>query len=153
MAGPCAGEPRHHPCRRALRAEATENKFAFAKDPLAEGTRPGPGHVEPGNVLDIAATVADEVVMLHAFRVEARGTTLDGYFTNQPRLYQVPQVVVSRGSGRARVHTIHGFEDFPSRRMPVVFHEERHHGIALGRTPQPGAVEGTLNRLGIHRKG
>jgi hypothetical protein len=54
--------------------------------------------VAPLNVLNIAAAVADEVVMPHAFGVEARGAALDGHFPHQTSLYQVPQIIVSRGS-------------------------------------------------------
>ena len=83
--------------RSALRAESPENEFAFAKNPLTEGSRGRPGHVVPLNVLNIAAAVADEVVMLHAFRIESRGAALDGHFAHQTRLHQVPQIVISRG--------------------------------------------------------
>jgi ABC-type hemin transport system ATPase subunit len=68
--------------RSALRAEPPENEFAFANNPLTEGARGRPGHVVPLNVLNIAAAVADEVVMLHAFRIESRGPALDGHFTH-----------------------------------------------------------------------
>jgi hypothetical protein len=37
----------------------------------------------PLYVLNLAAAVADEVVMPHAFRIESRGTALDGHFTHQ----------------------------------------------------------------------
>src|SRR5258708_39004203 len=72
--------------RSALGAESPENEFAFAKNPLTEGARASPGHVIPFNILNIAAAVADEVVMLRAFRIESRGATLDGHFTHQTRL-------------------------------------------------------------------
>ena len=84
--------------RSALRAQPPENKFAFANNPLTEGTRGRPGHVAPLNILDIAAAVADEVVVPHAFRIEARGAALDGHFPHQTRLHQVPQIIISRGS-------------------------------------------------------
>jgi hypothetical protein len=74
----------------ALGAEPPENEFAFAKNTLTEGARSGPGHVVPLDVLNVAAAVADEVVMPHAFRIESRGATLDGHFTQQTRLDQIP---------------------------------------------------------------
>src|SRR6266699_2603980 len=83
--------------RRALGAEPPENEFAFAKNPLTEGARGRLGHVVPLHVLNIAAAVADEVVMPHAFRIESRGAALDGHFTHQTRLHQVPQIIISRG--------------------------------------------------------
>src|ERR1700733_5671249 len=58
--------------RSALRAEPPENEFAFAQNSLTQGTRGRPGHVVPLHVLDIAAAVADEVVMPHALRIEPR---------------------------------------------------------------------------------
>src|SRR5580704_10048734 len=84
--------------RSALRAEPTENEFIFAKNPLTEGARSRPGHVVPLNVLNLAAAVADEVVMAHAFRIESRAAALDGHFTHQTRPHQVPQIVISRSS-------------------------------------------------------
>lgn len=83
--------------RSALRAESPENEFAFAKNPLTEGAPSRPGQVVPLHVLYIAAAVADEVVMPRAFRIESRGAALDGHFTHQTRLHQVPQIVVSGG--------------------------------------------------------
>src|ERR1019366_10077774 len=80
--------------RSALCAEPPKNEFAFAKNPLTEGARGRPGHAVPLNVLNIAAAVADEVVMPHAFRIESRGAALDGHFTDQTRLHQVPQIVI-----------------------------------------------------------
>src|SRR6202163_2236938 len=80
--------------RSALRAEPSENEFAFAKNPLTEGARSRPGHVVPFNVLNIAAAVADKMVMPDAFRIKSRGAALDGHFTHQTRLHQVPQIVI-----------------------------------------------------------
>src|SRR4029078_13103357 len=49
--------------RSALRAEPTENEFAFTKNPLTEGARGRSGYVVPLHVLNIAAAGANEVVM------------------------------------------------------------------------------------------
>ena len=76
---------------------APGNEFAFAKNPLTEGARGRPGHIVPLHVLNIAAAIADEMVMAHAFGVESRGAALDGHFTHQTRLHQIPQIVISRG--------------------------------------------------------
>src|SRR4029077_948038 len=81
--------------RSALHAEPPENEFAFAKNPLTKGARGRPGYVVPLHVLNIAAAVANEVVMPHAFRIESRGAALDGHSTHQTRLHQVPQIVIS----------------------------------------------------------
>src|SRR6202047_676900 len=126
--------------RSALRAEPAEDEFAFAKNSLTEGARARPGHVIPFNILNIAAAVADEVVMLDALRIEARGAALDGHFTHQARLHQVPQIVISRGPGRARIHAIHGFGDFRSRWVPIAFQQECHHSVALRSASQSAAI-------------
>jgi hypothetical protein len=136
--------------RNALRAEPPEDEFAVAKNPLTEGARARPGHVIPFNILNIAAAVADEVVMLDALRIEARGAALDGHFTHQARLHQVPQIVISRGPGRARIHAIYGFGDFRSRWVPIVFQQECHHSVALRSASQSAAIEGSFNCLGVH---
>ena len=82
----------------ALRTEPAENEFAFAKNPLPEGTGGGPGHSVPLHVLNTTAAVADEVVMAHAFRIESRGPALDGHFTHQTRQHQVPKIIICCGS-------------------------------------------------------
>jgi len=81
-----------------LLAEAPENEFAFAKNPLVERTGGGLGQLIPIDVLNDAAAVADEVVMPRAFRIEPSGAALDGNFTNQAGLHQVPEIVVSGGA-------------------------------------------------------
>jgi hypothetical protein len=131
-------------------AEPPENEFAFAQNPFTERARGRLGHVVPLNVLNIPAAVADEVVMPHTFRIESRGAALDGHFTHQTRLDQVPQILISRGPGRAGIHSIHGLQDFRSRGMPVMFRQKCHHSVALWSTPQPAAPQGTFNRLGVH---
>ena len=136
--------------RSALRAESPENEFTFANNPLTEGTRGRPGHVVPLHILNIAAAVADEMVMPHPFRIESRRAALDGHFTHQTRLHQISQIVIGRGPGRARIQAIHGFKDFRSRGMPGVFHQKCHHGVALRSAPQPAALQGPFNRLGVH---
>src|SRR6516225_2458032 len=101
--------------RSALRAEPPENELAFAKNPLTQGSRGRLRHVVPIDILHIAAAVADEMVMAHAFGIESGGAALDRHFTNQTRPHQVPQIVISRGPRRARIEAIHSFENFRSR--------------------------------------
>ena len=135
---------------RALCTQTTENEFALANDPLAERARSWRRHVKPVHVFDIAAAVTDEVVMPHTFRIESRGPTLDGHFADQASLHQVPQIIVSCGPGRARVHTIDGFKNFRSRGMPVGFHQECHDSVTLRCTPQPTVFQGLFNSGSIH---
>jgi len=79
-----------------FRAETSKNEFAFANNSLAEGTCGRPGHIVPLNVLNIPTEVADEVMMSQALHIESRAATLDGDFTHQTGLYQIPQIVISR---------------------------------------------------------
>jgi hypothetical protein len=95
-----------------LRTQASENQFAFANNPLAKRTRRRLREVEPIDVLHVAAPVADEVVMLDTLRIETRGAALDSNLPHQTRFYQVAQVVVRRGPGRARIHPIHRVKNF-----------------------------------------
>jgi hypothetical protein len=136
----------------ALRAESSKNKLAFANHSLTERPRARLGHVVPIHILNIAAAVADEVVVAHAFQIEPSGATLDGHFPHQTRFDQVTQIVISRGSGRARIHAIHSFEDFRSRGMPFVVRQACHHGVALRSAAQPAALEGPFNRPGVHEQ-
>src|ERR1700686_1617400 len=77
---PTSRDLRGSASRSALRAQPPKNELAFANNPLPERARGRPGHVVPVHVLNIAAAVADEVVMPHVFRIEARGGALDGHF-------------------------------------------------------------------------
>src|SRR5579884_1745354 len=74
--------------RSALRAEPTENHFAFANHTFAQRTRCGLGHVVECHVLNLAAPVADEMVMPHALRIVSSRASLDGHFTHQAGLHQ-----------------------------------------------------------------
>jgi len=100
--------------------------------------------------LHIAAAVADKVMMPHAFGIVPRGAALDGHFTHQTRLHQVPKIVIRCGLGRSRIHAIHGFEDFSSRGMGVVFHQKCHYRVALRSAPQSAAFQELFDGLGIH---
>ena len=76
-----------------------------------------------------------------AFGIEPRGSAFDCHLPHQACLHQVPQIVISGCPGRARIHTIDGFEDFDGRGLPVLFHQEGHHGVALRSAPQPAAFQ------------
>ena len=134
----------------ALRAEAAKNQFTFAKNAFPQRARSRPGYFVPIDVLNIAAAIADEVVMPHAFRVEARGAAFDGDLTHKTHLHQVPQVVVSCGPRRAGIHAIHGLEDFRSRGMAVALRQECHHGIALRRAAQSTVLQGLFDGFDVH---
>jgi hypothetical protein len=132
----------------ALRAETSKNQLAFTNNSLTERTRGRLGHVVPIYVLHTAAAVADEVVVPYAFQIESSSATLDGHFPHQAGLHQVPEIVISRGPGRAGIHAIHGFENLRSCGMALVVHQTGHHGVALWSAPQPTAFEGSFDRVG-----
>ncbi len=75
---------------RTLRTKPPQNELAFANNPLAERPRGRPGNVIPLHVLDVAAAVANEMVMPHALQIESPGAALDGHFPYQAGLHQVP---------------------------------------------------------------
>jgi hypothetical protein len=136
--------------RSALRTKSPENNLAFANHSLTQRTRSGLGYVVPIHIFNIPAAVADKVVMPHASCVESRGAALDGHFPHQSRLHQVAQVVVCCGSGREGIRAIHCCEDFCSRGMPRVIHQERHHCIPLCRAAQTCFLQRPFNCGGSH---
>jgi hypothetical protein len=139
-----------HVTRNALRAESTENQFTFAKNPLPQGTRGRWGYVVPLHIFNVAAVVADKVVMPQAFGIESRGATFDRDFANETRLHQVPEIVISRGSGTPRIGAIHGFKDLGGSGMLVVLHEERHHRVPLWSAAQSAGFQRLPDPLGFH---
>ncbi len=79
-------------------AEPPENYFVPSQNPLAESAGSRLPHVVPLQIFDVAAAIADEVVMTHAFSVESRGAPLHGHFPHQARAHQIPQIVVGGGA-------------------------------------------------------
>jgi hypothetical protein len=88
--------------------------------------------------------------MLHASRIKSRRAAFYRHFTHQARLHQVPQIVVCGGPGGSRVSSIHRVKNFRSRGMPVAFHQECHHGIALRSAAQPASLQRALNTRTVH---
>jgi hypothetical protein len=83
--------------RSAFGAKSAENEFAIANDPSTQEARSRPGNVVPLDVLNVSASIADEVVMQQAFGIESRSAALDCHFTHQACLHQVPQIVIGGG--------------------------------------------------------
>ena len=125
---------------RAVRTQPAKNHFAFAKHSLSERSRPRLRNAVPFHVLNVAAAVADEVVMPHASGIEARSPALGGHFTHQSRLDQIAQIVISCCPRRSRIGPIDGLKNFCRRRMPLGFHQKRHDSIALRSAPQTTAL-------------
>src|ERR1051325_5228283 len=103
-------------------AESAENKLAFTNNSFAERTRCGLGYVIPIHILNTAAVVADEVVMLHIFRIKPSGAAFDGNLAYQTNLHQITKIVISGGTRGTWIHTVYGLKNFCSRGMPGVVH-------------------------------
>ena len=136
--------------RSAPGAQPAENQFTFSKNAFPKRAGSRPGHFVPIDVLNVAAAIADEMVMPHSFRVEARGAALDGDLAHQACLHEIAKIVVGGGTRGARVHSIHVFENFRGRRVSLALHQEGHHGIALRRAAQPRVLEGLLDCFCVH---
>jgi hypothetical protein len=135
---------------RTLRTESAKNNLAITNYALAKGSRRRLWHVVPVHILDAAASVADKVVVPHAFGIEPPGAPFDSHFANQSRLYQISQIVISRRSRRTRIDTIHCLEDFSRRGMADVIHQKCHHSVPLCSAAEAVVFQGLLNLVGIH---
>lgn len=136
----------------AFGAKSTENEFAFAKHAFAEKTRGRIRHVVPLHVFDIAAAIADEVMVAHAFRVVTCGAAFDGDFTHQTRLHQIAKIVVGGGARRAWIDSIDGVEGFGGGGVAVVFHQKSHHRVTLRSATQAFVFQAALDLdlVGVH---
>src|ERR1700722_19635017 len=81
----------------AFGTETAKHKLPVAEDTFPESTRRRLRHVIPVHILNLAASVANEMVMAHAFQIKSSGTTLGRHFAHQACLHQVPQIVVGGG--------------------------------------------------------
>ena len=136
--------------RRASRTQAAEDEFTFAKNAFAERAGCGPRDAEPFHVLDLAATVADEVMMAHSARIEAGGAAFDGDFAHQSCLHEVAEIVVSGCARRARVEAIDSLKDFGGGGMAGVLHEKGHHAVALRSAAETGCLERPFDFVRFH---
>lgn len=135
---------------RALGAEPADDEFALAYYALAERSGGGAWHGVPVDVLDVAAAIANEVMMLAVFGVIARGAAFGGDLAHQARADEIAQIVIGGRAGRLRVHTIDGFEDLGCGGVFVVRHQERHDTVALRREAQPAMFELLPDLLRVH---
>ena len=133
-------------------AEAAEDELAFAKHTFAEQSRDRAGDVVPFDVFDVAAAVADEMVVLNAFGVKAGGAAFDGHFTHEAGLDEIAQIVISRGAGGAGVQTVDGFENFRGGRMTVLPGQKRHDGVALRGAAKAVGVQRASDDFGVRKQ-
>jgi len=138
--------------RSAFGAPAAKNQFTVTKNALAEGARSWFGDGEPSQVLYIATTVTNEMVMADTFCIELSGAALDGHLTDQTRLNEVAQIIVNGGARGAGIDAIDGGKDFGSSGMAVALQQEVHDRVALWRATQAAAFEGPFDRGGVHER-
>ena len=90
---------------------------------------------------DELRSVERKVGQSFSFEVTGNGAT------PQPDLLSVAFVPSTTGGADQAIYT---FEDFRSRGMPVIFHQECHDGIALRSAPQAAAFQRLFNGLEVH---
>lgn len=138
--------------RRALRAEATDDKFAVADDAMTQCAGSWLGELEPLDIFDVAAAIADEVVMLLVFGIITGGTAFGGDLANETSFDEVVEIVVGGSAGGARIDAVDGFEDLGCGGVLVVRHKKRHDGVALRGATQTAILEFLANFLHVHRR-
>ena len=104
----------------------------------------------PVDVFDVAAAVADEVVVLLVFRVVAGGAAFGGDLTHEARFDEVAEVVVRGGAGGAGVNAVDGFKDLGCGGVVVVFEQKRHDAVALRCTAETVVFQPLPNLLRVH---
>ncbi len=135
----------------ALGAEAADNELAFAHDAFAEGGCGRGGDGVPLDVFDLAAAVADEVVVLVVPGVVAGGAAFSGDLAHETGLDEVAEVVVGGGAGGAWVDAVDGLEDFGRGGVIVVRQQERHDAVALRGETQAAVLKSLPDLLRVHR--
>ena len=106
----------------------------------------------PVDVFDVAAAIAEEVVMLFVLRVIAGGTAFGGDLAHEARFDEVAEVVVGGCAGGARVNAVDGFEDFGSGGMLVMLEQKRHDAVTLRSKAQAAIFESLSDLLRTHRR-
>ncbi len=90
-----------------------QNNFGLADAPALGGGFPRRnGDIEPLDVFDAAALIANKMMMAVEVGVEARGLAFSGRLADQAGTGQIAQDVVYRGAGNTRIAAGQGFEDF-----------------------------------------
>ena len=96
----------------------------------------GDGQVEPRNVFDGTAGVADEMMMAVQVGIVAGSLALGENFADESGHLERAQIVVDRGARGTRIVAVESDENFLSGGMDGVFGQEFEHRIALRRGPQ-----------------
>ncbi len=131
-------------------AEAADDELALADDALAEGFWCGRFDGVPLEVFDVAAAVADEVVVLLVLGVVAGGAAFGGDLADEAGVDEVAEVVVGGGAGRAGVDAVDGFKDLGGGGVLVVREQERHDAVALGRAAEAAVFKALTDLVCVH---
>jgi hypothetical protein len=102
------------------------------------------------DILDVAAAIADKVVVPRVSRVEPSRAPFHGNFPHQTGVNEVPQIVIDRCAGGAGVNAIHSLINFRGRWMTVALHQEGHDGIALRGATQSALFQGLFDGRKVH---
>jgi len=135
----------------ATGAESPKDQLVLANHAIAEELGRGLRDIEPLHIFHLAAAVADEVMVAHAFHIETRGAAFYRDFTDEARFNQVAQVAVDGGPCRARVESVNAVKDLRGRRMPGILREEGHHAVTLRGELHSVGIQKMPNRLDVHR--
>ena len=119
-----------------------QNNFGLADaPPLGGGFPRRNGDVEPLDVFNAAASIANKMMMTVEVGVEARGLPFPRRLADQAGAGQIAQNVIHRGAGYARVAAGQGFEDFIGSGVDGFAHQVFEHVAALGSAAQAGALK------------
>ena len=126
----------------AADAGAAEDDLVVADVASTEGGTPRrERQVEPRDILDGSATLADEVMMAAQIGVETGRLTLRHHFAHQAGFGQRPQIVVDGGTRSPRIVAVYGAKDLVRGGMDGVLRQEFQHGVALRGGPQGGRLK------------
>ena len=119
-----------------------QNNFGLADaTALGRGSPRRNGDVEPIDVFDAAALVANKMMMTVEVGIEARGLPFSGCLADQAGAGQVAQDVIDGSAGYARVTAGQGFKDLIGGRVNGLTHQVFEHVAALRRRAQAGALK------------
>jgi hypothetical protein len=119
-----------------------QNNFGLADAPLSGGGFPRRnGDIEPLDVFDRVAAVANKVMVAVQIGVVARGLAFPRHLADQTGLGEIAQAVVNGGAGDAGIAAVERVEDFIGGGVDGLAHQELQHVAALRGGAETDAVE------------
>jgi hypothetical protein len=119
-----------------------KNDLVVADSAAADGRTPrGNRDIEPFDILDRAAAVANEMMMRMKIGVVTRSFSFSGNLADQARASQIAQAVINRCAGNTRIAPVQRLENFIGGGVDGLAHQEFENVVALRRAPQVGALE------------